>query len=566
MSETVENDAAAPATALRNGGHVVAEVLVRHGVREIFGQDSPEWLYEALDASQLRAVTMRDERSAGFAADTVARLTGRPTVAGGIHGPGALNLTTALLEAQAACSPLVALISGVETTTFGSGAFQEADHVAIARPLVKWAVRVERPDRIESTLDRALRIAVAGRPGPVLVELPNDVMQAPQPARSCGVGDGMTLAALLAGAARPVLLAGNGARMAGGADALVALAERLDAPVAVTAMGRGAFPETHPLFAGVAGFMSDRADGSGAVANEVLRATDLLLVLGSALDGVTTDGGRLPGADATIVRVDVDPDQPARSRRPELVVQGDAASVAAGLLEALDAASAPAADADGAAAPKTATALAQRWAAVAAAQAELGASDAAPVTPARLFAELQRVLSPDDLLVCDAAYSSVWALSYLRQGRHFSQVAYGRAAGTLGFGLPGAIGAAVSHPGSRVVALVGDGGFGFGWSELETLVRERLPVVCVVLDNGCFAYQKLWHDLNEGVSRGLDFAPVRHDLLAEAVGARGFLVERPEQLASVLGEALESGEPCVIDVRTDPDQLPPFKPERHIGR
>ncbi|HST38919.1 MAG TPA: thiamine pyrophosphate-binding protein, partial [Conexibacter sp.] len=391
MSETVEIVAVTPAPALRNGGHVVAEVLARHGVREIFGQDSPEWLYEALDPSQLRAVTMRDERSAGFAADTVARLTGRPTVAGGIHGPGALNLTTALLEAQAACSPLVALISGVETTTFGSGAFQEADHVAIARPLVKWAVRVERPDRLESNLDRALRIAVAGRPGPVLVELPNDVMQAPQPARGGGADAAGALApeaatgasgldavaTLLAGAARPVLLAGNGARMAGAADALVALAERLDAPVAVTAMGRGAFPETHPLFAGVAGFMSDRADGSGAVANEVLRTTDVLLVLGSALDGVTTDGGRLPGADATIVRVDVDPEQPARSRRPELVVQGDAAAVAAGLLDALGAAPASAPAADGAAsasaaAPQTATALAQRWAAVAAAQAELG--------------------------------------------------------------------------------------------------------------------------------------------------------------------------------------------------
>lgn len=584
--------------AVRNGGHVVAEVLARHGVRQVFGQDSPEWLYEALDPSQLRAVTMRDERSAGFAADAVARLTGRPAVACGIHGPGALNLTTALLEAQAACSPLVALISGVETTTFGGGAFQEADHVAIARPLVKWAVRVERPDRLEETVDRALAIATAGRPGPVLVELPNDVMEAPQAvrahrgasqaaqpqraARGAAVGDVVAAAELLAAAERPVVLAGNGARMAGASAALVALAERLDAPIAVTAMGRGAFPETHPLFAGVAGFMSDREDGSGAVANAVLRDADVLLVLGSALDGVTTDGGRLPGAGATIVRVDVDPEQPARSRRPELNVQGDAAVVARALLDVLplhhrageaerptgarDEYGALAAEAGPLRSAAGAT-LARRWEAVRAAQAERGASAAtAPVAPARLFVELQAALRPEDLVVCDAAYSSVWALSYLQQGRHFDRIAYGRAAGTLGFGLPAAVGAAAAVPGRRVVALVGDGGFGFGWGELETLVRERLPVVCVVLNNGCYAYQKLWHDLNEGVSRGLDFAPVRHDELAAAVGARGFLVERAEQLAPALEAALDSGEPCVVDVRTDPDELPPFKPERHIGK
>ncbi|GAA3967345.1 acetolactate synthase catalytic subunit [Actinomadura viridis] len=563
------------ASKVRNGGHVVAETLERHGVRYVFGQDSPEWLYEALDPERIRAVTMRDERSAGFAADTVARLTGRPTVACGIHGPGALNLMTALLEAQAANSPLVALVSGVETDVHGTGAFQEVDQVAVARPLVKWAVRVERADRIGATVDRALRIAVAGRPGPVLVELPNDVMEQPQPepsgnaldAASQGVrpasgGAGLAEAArLLAGAARPAILAGGGARSA--AD-IVALAERLAAPVTVTSMGRGAFPETHDLFAGVAGFMSDRDDGSGAVANGVLARADVLLVLGSALDGVTTDGGRLPGPDATIVRVDLDPEAFARGTRPALAIHAGVEAAVAGLLAELDGLTTT----ESGGAPRTAPAedLAGAWAAVRAAQERRAADEGSPVHPARLYTALQRSLAPDDVVVCDAAYSSVWALSYLRQGRHFERITYGRAAGTLGFGLPGAIGAATAFPGRRVVALVGDGGFGFGWGELETLARERLQVVCVVLNNGCFAYQKLWHDLQDGTSRWLDFADVRHDRLAEAVGIAGIRVEDAGELEAALDRALALDGPCVVDVRIRPDELPPFNFERHRRR
>lgn len=550
----------------RNGGHVVAEVLERHGVRYVFGQDSPEWLYEAIDAERIRAITMRDERSAGFAADTVARLTGRPAVACGIHGPGALNLTTALFEARAACSPLVALVSGIETDVYGTGAFQEVDQVAVARPLVKWATRVERADRIEATVDHALRVSVSGRPGPVLVELPNDVLGQPQsasptaapatgsPARPVAGGFGLADAAgLLADAARPVILAGGGARSA---TDLVALAERLAAPVAVTAMGRGAFPETHALFAGVAGFMSDRDDGSGAVANGVLARADVLLVLGSALDGVTTDGGRLPGPDTVIVRVDLDPEVFARGTRHQLPIHGGVEGAIAGLLAALDgpAHRAPAED------------LAGAWAAVRAAQDRRAADQASPIHPARLYQGLQRALAPDDVIVCDAAYSSVWALSYLRQGRHFERIAYGRAAGTLGFGLPGAIGAAAAFPDRRVVALVGDGGLGFSWGELETLARERLRVVCVVLNNGCYAYQKLWHDLNDGTSRWLDFADVRHDRLAEAAGVAGLRVEAAGDLDAALGKALALDGPCVVDVRIRPDELPPFNFERHRRR
>ncbi|WP_158581541.1 thiamine pyrophosphate-binding protein [Actinomadura spongiicola] len=550
----------------RNGGNVVAEALERHGVRYVFGQDSPEWLYEAINPERIRAITMRDERSAGFAADAVARLTGRPAVACGIHGPGALNLTTALLEARAACSPLVALVSGIETDVHGTGAFQEVDQVAVARPLVKWATRVERADRIEETVDRVLRIAVSGRAGPVLVELPNDVMEQPQtapsttspkaasPARPVRGASGLAdVAGLLAGATRPVILAGGGARSA---TDIVALAERLAAPVAVTAMGRGAFPETHALFAGVAGFMSDRDDGSGAVANGVLARADVLLVLGSALDGVTTDGGRLPGPDAKIVRVDLDPDVFARGARRELPIHADVESAVAGLLAELD----------GPTRGAPAENLADAWAAVRAAQARRAADEESPIHPARLYSALQRSLAPDDVVVCDAAYSSVWALSYLHQGRHFERIAYGRAAGTLGFGLPGAIGAAAAFPDRRVVALVGDGGLGFGWGELETLARERLRVVCIVLNNGCYAYQKLWHDLNEGTSRWLDFADVRHDRLAEAVGIAGLRVEAAGDLDAALHKALTLGGPCVVDVRIRPDELPPFNFERHRRR
>jgi acetolactate synthase I/II/III large subunit len=428
-------------------------------------------------------------------------------------------------------------------------------------------VRVERADRLASTLDRALRTAVAGRPGPVLVELPNDVMAAPQAPLADGAGAptlgegvaGIATAdaiALTAESSRPAIIAGNGARMAGARKALVQLAERLGAPVGVTAMGRGSFPEQHPLFAGIIGWMSDREDGSGAVANRVFPDADLVLAFGSALDHVTTDGERIPAPGVPLVRVDLDPDRLALTATRGPAILADARAAASALLTAL-----------GEAPPQEGWApLAALWSDVRSAQRRTSAlgGDAA-VQPARLFEELRSILEPEDLVVCDAAYSSVWPLSYLEEGRHFAQMTYGRAAGTLGFGLPAAIGAGAAFPDRRVIALVGDGGFGFGWGELETVAREGLPVVCVVLNNGCFAYQKLWHTMNKGVSRGLDFGEVRHDRLAEAVGIPGHLVERPEQLAPALAGALGSRGPALIDVRIDPEALPPFNLYRHLG-
>ncbi|WP_424862780.1 thiamine pyrophosphate-binding protein [Streptomyces sp. MMS24-I29] len=552
---------AADTTVRRHGGHVVAQVLEEHGITQIFGQDSPELLFAVLDHSRFKVITMRDERSAGFAADAAARLTGRPAVATGIHGPGALNLTTALFEAREASSPVIALISGIETTTKGTGAFQEADHVAAAKPLVKWAARVERPDRVRSTLEQAIRVATSGRPGPVLVELPNDVLAVEQPAeeyaappvalRATPADD--RVVAELSGATAPVLLLGSGALRTACED-LVALAERLDAAVCVTHTGRGAFPETHPLFAGVCGFMSDREDGSGAVANAMLAAADVVLALGAGMDGVTTDGGRLPAAGATLVRVDVDAGTLALDTRAAHIVLADVTSYVPALTAALP----------GAGLRGTREALARKWAAVREAQRDRIAAGSPVIRPSFLMGALQQALRPDDLLVCDAAYSSVWALSYLTQGEHFHRITYGRAAGTLGFGFPGAIGASVAYPDRRVVALVGDGGFGFTWGELETAARIGANITCVVLNNSLFAYQVLWHELNGTHARNLEFVDVHHDVLATAVGGHGVRVESRGALLPALRDSLDRGGLSVVDVVLDPHELPPFRKERHV--
>ncbi|XPP27273.1 MAG: thiamine pyrophosphate-binding protein [Leucobacter sp.] len=552
---------------------MVAEVLAAHGITQVFGQDSPEWLFAVLDHEVFTVTITRDERSAGFAADAAARLTGVPAVACGIHGPGFANLLTALFEARESGSPVVALVSGIEAATKGRGMFQELDQVAVAAPIVKHAERVERPERIAETLRRAISIATSGRPGPVLVELPNDVMGAPQPLEPDPAGTAADpvepgasprvfaladdLRDILGSALRPVLLLGGGARHVSHGTA-TRLAEALGAAVCVTAMGRGAFPEMHPLYAGVAGFMTDRSDGSGAVANAQLREADLVLVVGSALDGVTTDGGRLPGSEARIVRVDRVHRAVSVSNDCEIHVLADAGdffeAAVAGL--ARDAA-------EGLHARRGEIAAA--WAGVETAQRERAWAPVDVIMPSRLMGELQALLRPDDIVVCDAAYSSVWALSYLRQGAHFEDAVAGRGAGTLGYGLPAAIGAARAFAGRRVVALVGDGGFGFGWGELETVARLGVDVTCIVLNNSEFSYQRLWHDLNGTAARGLDFAPVRHDRLAEGVGIRGIRVAEPDQLGAALARALEPGA-CLVDVVIDPNELPPFRKERHIGK
>ncbi|MEU9838113.1 thiamine pyrophosphate-binding protein [Actinomadura sp. NPDC048032] len=567
-SETRPAEPAAPPPApTRHGGHLVAEILERNGVTHVFGQDSPEWLFEALGDSPVTATVMRDERSAGFAADAVARATGRPTVATGIHGPGAMNLPIALLEAKAAQSPVIALVSGVETHLHGTGAFQETDQVGIVTPLVKFAARAARPEDVEPTLQQAIDVAMTAPRGPVLVELPNDVMKADahraQPVDEPAVAASPVAAAstldqavtLIEAAARPVLLVGNGARQAGVGAGVTELAERLGAPVCTTAMGRGCFPERHPLYAGVAGFMSYREDGSGWVANEALRSADVVVVLGSAMDGATTDLGRLPGPACRVVRVDVEDVGSRFAAQDVTLVRDLVEKTLPQFLERL------------ATTPRDPWMdLPARWDQVRARQQAVAADPVdVGLHPARLFRELGALLRPEDLVVCDAAYSSVWALSYLAQGEHFDQIVYGRAAGTLGFGFPGAIGLARAHPGRRVVALVGDGGFGFGWGELETARRHDCDVTCIVLNNGAFAYQRLWHDLNEGTSRDLDFVDVRHDLLAEAVGVSGHRVEAAEDLRPALVAALSTDGPTLVDVVVPVDTLPPFDMMRHVG-
>lgn len=557
------SETSGPTGTRRNGGHLVAELLEAHRVRHAFGIDAPEWLWDAFDDMSIRAVITRDERSAGFAADSVARLTGTPAVASGLHGPGFTNLLTPMLEAKAACAPVLMLVSGVESTNFGARKhYQEADQVSIARSLAKWAVRVERADRIEEVIGRALSVLCAGRPGPVMVELPNDVLAERQPpqrasrhrrpeeSRPPSVFGGLEEAARrLGGAEHLVVLAGNGARIAGARDVLVRFAEWMKAPVTITAMGRGVFPETHPLFAGVAGSMSNREDGSGWVANDLIRDADVLLVLGSSLDSITTRSGELPSETTFMIQVDIDPDQLALSQRADLVVHADARTALQALMNGLTPATSFSAQG----------ALESRWATVRRTQDDRVSNDATPIAPARLFGDLRRWLRPDDIVACDASYASIWALNYLQEGRHFEKIVYARAAGTLGFGLPAAVGAACAFPDRRVVALVGDGGLGYGWSELETVARERLNVTSVVLNNGGFAYQQTHHRRIGGVSapKGLEFGDVAHHRIADAVGVSGYRVERPHDLSEVLNTALEARGPSLVDVVIDPHVEPP---------
>ena len=495
----------------RHGGHVVAEVLASHGVAHVFGMDSPEAIFEALDPGVTRSITVRDERSGGFAADGMARVTGRPGVACGIHGGGVTNLVTPMLEAYAASSPLVVLGSDVDTSLRELNVSQDADHVALTRPVVKWAFRVDRPDRIGWAVDRALRLSASGRPGPVFVALPDDVMAAPQGDRSGAVpeaggvdaaspappeGGGsaiLRVAEMLLEAERPALLVGNGARIAGAGGPIVQLAERFGAALTVTALGRGAIDEMHPLFAGVPGPLTCGEGGSGVVANAVLREADLVLVLGSGLGGANTDGW-LDAFAGALVHIDIDPAELGRLVRPSVGILGDVGIAVDGLLAAADGDSRDAAPVE--------RDLAERWSAVDHERHLQEQSDAEPIGVPRLFAELRQVLDGGSVVVTDASYSSLWTLSHLRGGRDFSQILYGRGAGTLGFGFSAAMGAKLARPDANVVAVVGDGGFGYSWSDLEVAARERIAVLCVVLNNGVFGWQKHLHSSGEARRHG----------------------------------------------------------------
>ena len=545
-----------------SGGRVVVDLLKAEGVRYVFGIVGATFL-DVLDAlyddRSVEYINVRHEQAAAFMADGLARVTGQPGVCLVTSGPGATNLLTGVAAAHVAHSPVVSLVGGVERIHQGRDAFQDYDLVSMFRPVTKLAVQVNQPERIAETLRAALRTAMSGRRGPVLVEIPRDVLSAPVPAGAPLAAEQyrVTHAApphpdaireavrRVSRAQRPLLLVGGGVTWAQASDLVVRLSEQYAIPM-ITAYGRNdAVPNGHPLYVGPLG----RAGSPEAAA--ACRRADLLLAVGSRLAHFTThfDDRYITPATA-IVQIDVASRDIGRYYPVAVGIQADAREACQALLDALARDTARPAPAEW---RKEAEALREQRQARLAAEAGLTAT---PLKPQRVYAELRRALPPDTIVALDAGAAPAYGYDRL----HF---AHPRTfltpldLGGLGFAFPVALGAKLGRPEAPVLAIHGDGGFLMNAHEIETAVRHHINVVTLVMNNNCWGSEKAYQrEFFGGRYIGCDIGNPRYDEYARLFGASGFYIEHPDQIGDTLRAAFASGTPSIVEIPVDPDELP----------
>ena len=547
-----------------SGGEAVCRVLRDQGIKTVFGLlgGSMLELYDSLYFSrEIDYVGARDERAAGHMADAYARITGGPgIVLGAQAGPGVVNLATAVAEAHLAHSPLVAIAGAVSRREFGTDTFQEIDQVALFAPISKRSIPVPEPARLTGMVRDAIRLAMSGRRGPVVLHVPRDLFSAdvepatPDPVRIARAGppaseDVSSIMALLNGACRPVIVAGGGFKRAPASQTLVSLAETAGIPVVASTGHADIIPHDHPLKAGQMGPRGNR------VASRLTREADLILALGTRLgfnSSFFSEEYVSPAAD--IVHADIEASAVGRYFPARLCIQADAHETARALLAEIGRCGV-----NGAGWAPWSESFRLDREKLGQERAAEAVNDAFPLHPTRVLAEIRESLPRDAVITLDTGNACLAAadrLAHFRAPGLITPLDFG----LVGFGYAAALGAQAAAPERPVVSIIGDGGFGYTMAEITTAVRYRLPVVAIVIDNGAWgaekAYQQRFFD-NRLIGSEIDSPPF--DQVARLCGARGYAVDRPGQLGKTLTKALETGQPTVIHVQVDPAALSPLR-------
>jgi acetolactate synthase I/II/III large subunit len=560
-----------------NGGRALAEMLRLAEVGPMFGMGGFQLLpfYDALAQLGMQHFLINDERCGAFAADAYARVTNRPGVCDGTLGPGATNLVTGLIESLNAGTPIIALAGDTNRAHSWKNMTQECRQAEILRPAVKELIRVELTSRIPELLRRAFTVATSGRPGPVLLDVPEDVCHgehdfAPEdftidpatlsvPARRIRPdrADVSHAAALIARAKRPLILVGGGIHLSAGHEALLALAEAQSIPVAHTMSGKGGIACTHSLSVGLFGRYS-------RIANELIDASDCLLVVGCKLGEIATKRYALPPVSIPLIHLDILAEEIGRCRQATVALWGDAKAGLEDLSEAL---------ADEAKRVRTARAeyvgeIPSRMVAWREEAASRLNSGERPIHMARLCRELNSALPADSILVADGGFAGHWTgLLYdtKSSGRHFIP---DRGLASIGYGLPGGIGSALAAPATPVVAITGDGGFNMMLGELETARRAGTGLTIVVVNNAASGYVKaLQHAMFRGRYQSSDLVEMDYAAIARAMGCNGIRIEDPDRLSEALRTGLaERTRPTVLDVvvTRDPARMLPAVDNRTV--
>lgn len=553
-----------------NGGQALAEMFRLHNPAPMFGMGGFQLLpfYDAVRELGLSHTLINDERCGIFAADAWARVAGRPGICDGTLGPGATNLVTGLVESLNAGVPLIVVVGNSNREHSWKNMTQEARQTEILAPAAKALIRIESGNRIPELVRRAYAVATSGRPGPVVLDVPEDVAhgeydysesdffvdpetlcipaQRSRPGRDAVV----RAAACLRDARRPIILAGGGVHLSGAYSELQSFAEAFGIPVAQTLSGKGAIPCIHPLSVGLFGRWS-------RIANDLIASADCILSVGCKMGEIATKRYDLIPRDVPFIHLDIVAEEIGRTTPATVSLWGDAAEGLRDLQACLSS--------DRVAIQEMRagylTEISERMAAWRAEAEPRYASDESPVNMARVVRELQNAMPEDGILVVDGGFAAHWTgLLYdsTRSGRTYIA---NRGFASIGYGLPGTMGAQLAAGDSPVVGLTGDAGFNMVLGELETARRLELGFTLAIVNNAASGYVKaLQHNMYAGRYQSSDLSETDYAETARALGCQGIRVDDPGALQGAFAEGIANRDiPTIIDVivTRDPSKMLP---------
>ncbi|QIW84693.1 acetolactate synthase large subunit [Bacillus velezensis] len=549
MGTNVQADSlSADCTKTMNGALMLIESLKKEIVEMIFGYPGGAVLpiYDKLYQSGLVHILPRHEQGAIHAAEGYARVSGKPGVVIATSGPGATNLVTGLADAMIDSLPLVVFTGQVATSVIGSDAFQEADILGITMPITKHSYQVRRPEDLPRVIKEAFHIATTGRPGPVLIDIPKDVaafegefrydheinLPGYQPVKEPNYLQIRKLVEAVSSAKKPVILAGAGVLHGKASEDLKNYAEQQQIPVAHTLLGLGGFPADHPLFLGMAGMHGTYT------ANMALYHCDLLISIGARFDDRVTGNLKHFAKSAKVAHIDIDPAEIGKIIETQIPVVGDSKIVLQELLK-----------------QNGKQGQTEEWKQQLSEWKEeypLWYTDDREegLKPQKLIEYIHQFTNGEAIVATDVGQHQMWAAQFYPFRKADKWVTSG-GLGTMGFGLPAAIGAQLADRNATVVAILGDGGFQMTLQELDVIRQLNLPVKVVILNNECLGMVRQWQEIfyEERYSESKFSAQPDFVKLSEAYGIKGVRISSEEEAEEELKKALSSKEPAVIDVR-----------------
>jgi acetolactate synthase-1/2/3 large subunit len=538
------------------GARILLECLKLEGVDTVFGYPGGTVINifdELYSFPEIRNILPRHEQAGVHAADGYARASGKVGVAIATSGPGATNTVTGIATAYMDSIPLVVITGQVPTALIGNDAFQEVDIIGITRPCTKHSFLVKNVKELAGIVKKAFFIARTGRPGPVLIDLPKDVqvavaefkypdkveMRSYKPTIEGHPKQVEKAASMLLAARKPVLYVGGGAILGNAASELRELAEMLGAPVTTTLMGLGSFPEDSPLSLGLLGMHGTY------YANMAVTDCDLLVAVGARFDDRVT--GKIPAfaPHAKIIHMDVDPTSIRKNVRVDLPIVGAVQDVLAKLVTCL----AERCDSVESFRKSIKPWLAQidEWKAMH--PMSFGESSPA-IKPQFVIRKLRELSEPDAIIATDVGQHQMWTAQFFTFTRPRTLLSSG-GLGTMGYGLPAAMGAQAAFPERQVIAICGDGGFQMNLQEIATLVQNRLPVKVCIMNNNYLGMVRQWQELFFGkrYSQTVLDLPIDFVKLAEAFGAAGFTASRPEEVEETIRQGFSTPGPVIMEFK-----------------